>query len=172
MLIHRPPETGAGEELWRGLMRVKKEGLAKEIGVSNYSLKLIETLVDATGEAPAVNQIEWSPFGYSDDMQSYCQQHKIIIQDYSPLTRTKRLYDEPLKEIAQKYNKTSAQVLVRWNLQGGTVPLPKANQTEHLKENMHVYRLPGNLSCPYQGIDTGGGSGRLFAARTLRSLFG
>jgi diketogulonate reductase-like aldo/keto reductase len=139
MLIHRPPDTGAGEELWYGLMRAKKEGLARDIGVSNYSSQLIETLIDATGETPTINQIEWSPFGYSDDMLKFCQQHKIIIQAYSPLTRTKRLDDESLSAIASKYDKTSAQVLIRWNLQRGTVPLPKANQREHLKENMHVF---------------------------------
>jgi len=139
MLIHRPPDTGPGEDLWRGLMRAKKEGLARDIGVSNYSLKLIKALIDATGDTPTVNQIEWSPFGYSDDMLNYCQEHKIIIQAYSPLTRSKRLDDESLTTIASKYDKTSAQVLIRWNLQRGTVPLPKANQREHLKENMHVF---------------------------------
>jgi diketogulonate reductase-like aldo/keto reductase len=72
-------------------------------------------------------------------MLKYCQQHKIIIQAYSPLTRTKRLDDEGLKAIASKYNKTPAQVLIRWNLQRGTVPLPKANQREHLKENINVF---------------------------------
>lgn len=139
MLIHRPPDAGAGEELWDGLIRAKKEGLAKDIGVSNYSSKLIAELIDATGETPAVNQIEWSPFGYSDDMLKYCRQHKIIIQAYSPLTRTKRLDDESLKAIASKYGKTPAQVLIRWNLQRGTVPLPKANQEDHLKENFDVF---------------------------------
>jgi len=139
MLIHRPPNTGAGGELWHELMRAKKEGLARDIGVSNYSLKLIEALIDATGETPTVHQIEWSPFGNSEDMLKYCQQHKIIIQAYSPLTRTKRLDDEGLRAIASKYNKTPAQVLIRWNLQRGTVPLPKANQREHLKENINVF---------------------------------
>ena len=139
MLIHRPPDSGAGEDLWAGLIRAKKDHLVRDIGVSNYSLKLIETLIDATGETPTVNQIEWSPFGHSDDILKYCQQHKIIIQAYSPLTRTKRLDDEALRTIASKYDKTSAQLLIRWNLQRGTVPLPKANQIEHLKENMHVF---------------------------------
>ena len=72
-------------------------------------------------------------------MLKYCQEHKIIIQAYSPLTRTKRLDDASLTTIASKYDKTSAQVLIRWNLQRGTAPLPKANQIEHLKENMHVF---------------------------------
>jgi diketogulonate reductase-like aldo/keto reductase len=139
MLIHRPPETGAGEELWHGLIRAKNEGLARDIGVSNYPIRLIETLSDAIGETPTVNQIEWSPFGHSVDMLTFCQQHKIIIQAYSPLTRTKRLDDQSLNTIATKYNKTPAQLLLRWNLQRGTVPLPKANQRGHLNENIRVF---------------------------------
>jgi 2,5-diketo-D-gluconate reductase A len=139
MLIHRPPRAGAGEDLWRGLIRAKEDGLAKDIGVSNYSIDLIDELIDATGEVPTVNQIEWSPFGYSDGMMRYAQEKKIVIQAYSPLTRTRRLRDETLAGIATKYRKSPAQVLVRWNLQRGTVPLPKANQRQHLEENIAVF---------------------------------
>ncbi|WP_353644387.1 aldo/keto reductase [Mesorhizobium sp. WSM2239] len=139
MLIHRPPRTGAGEDLWRSLIRAKADGLAKDIGVSNYSIELIDTLIDATGEVPTVNQIEWSPFGYSDGMLRYAQEKHIAIQAYSPLTRTRRLRDETLAGIAAKYGKSPAQVLIRWNLQRSTVPLPKANQRQHLEENIDVF---------------------------------
>jgi diketogulonate reductase-like aldo/keto reductase len=139
VLIHRPPPSGAGEDLWRGLIRAKQDGLCRDIGVSNYSSKLINALIDITGEVPTVNQIEWSPFGHSDDMYDYAKKNNIVIQAYSPLTRTKRLDDETLSEIAAKYAKSTAQVLIRWNLQRGTVPLPKANQLEHLKENIDVF---------------------------------
>jgi 2,5-diketo-D-gluconate reductase A len=69
-LIHRPPPSGAGEALWRGLMRARDEGLVRDIGVSNYSAKLVDTLAEATREMPVVNQIEWSPFGFSDAFAS------------------------------------------------------------------------------------------------------
>lgn len=139
MLIHRPPKTGAGEELWRGLMRAKEDGLTRDIGVSNYSTELIDALIDATGEVPAVNQIEWSPFGHSEDMLRYATERHIVIQAYSPLTRTKRLLDKTLAEIAANYIKSPAQVLIRWNLRRGTVPIPKANQRQHLEENIDVF---------------------------------
>jgi 2,5-diketo-D-gluconate reductase A len=139
MLIHRPPQSGAGENLWLGLMRAKKDGLAKDIGVSNYSIELIDALIEATDEVPTVNQIEWSPFGHSDAMLRYSREKNIIVQAYSPLTRSKRLNDERLARIAAIYGKTPAQVLIRWNLQRGTVALPKANQQEHLKENIDVF---------------------------------
>lgn len=139
MLIHRPPPRGAGEELWEGLIRAKKEGITRDIGVSNYPTELIDRLIDASGQVPTVNQIEWSPFGHSKDMIKYCNDREIIIQAYSPLTRCKRLEDKTLIELTEKYNKTSPQILLRWNLQLGTVPLPKANKREHLEENIDVF---------------------------------
>lgn len=139
MLIHRPPFTGAGEWLWEGLMRARDEGLARDIGVSNYSTELIDRLVAASGEFPAVNQIEWSPFGHSNQMKRYCEKNNIIIQAYSPLTRATRLDDETLVQTASKYGKTTAQILMRWNLQQNYVPIPKANQRRHLEENINVF---------------------------------
>jgi 2,5-diketo-D-gluconate reductase A len=139
MLIHRPPPRGAGEELWRGLIRAKKEGLARDIGISNYSTKQIETLIETLGEVPAVNQIEWSPFGHSESMLRFCKDRDIVIQAYSPLTRAERLEDDGLRTISTKHQKTAAQVLIRWNIQRGTIPLPKANQKDHLRENIDVF---------------------------------
>lgn len=139
MLIHRPPPQGVGEELWRGLIRARDEGLVRDIGVSNYSVEQIERLAEATGEMPTVNQIEWSPFGHSQEMLAFCQQNRIVIQAYSPLTRKKRLDNDVLDELSKKYGKTEAQLLIRWNLQLGTVPLPKANSREHLQENINVF---------------------------------
>jgi 2,5-diketo-D-gluconate reductase A len=139
ILIHRPPPSGAGEDLWRGLLRARQEGLARDIGVSNYSIDLIEELIRATGENPVVNQIEWSPFGHSGEMLRFSRENGIIIQAYSPLTRSKRLDDGRLARIAAKYGKTPAQIMIRWNLQNGTVPLPKANRQDHLMENLGVF---------------------------------
>ncbi|WP_268875491.1 aldo/keto reductase [Brucella cytisi] len=139
VLIHRPPEGRVGTELWEGLIKAKKEGLALDIGVSNYSVSLIPSLIDATDESPVVNQIEWSPFGHSDQMLAFCKEQGIVIQAYSPLTRTTRLDNEDLVRIASKSEKTAAQIILRWNLQTGTVPLPKANKRQHQQENIDVF---------------------------------
>lgn len=139
MLIHRPPPSSAGEDLWQGLMHARDEGLTKDIGVSNYSTEQVQGLIDDSGEAPAVNQIEWSPFGHSADMMEYCNGNGIVIQAYSPLTRSERLDDDLLNSLAAKYSKSPAQLLIRWNLQIGTVPIVKANQPQHLKENLNVF---------------------------------
>lgn len=135
VLIHRPPASGAGLALWQGLIRARNDGLARDIGVSNYSIAQIEALADAAGEVPVVNQIEWTPFGWSPQMLAYCRGRGIVIQAYSPLTRAVRLGDPRLARIAARYGKTSAQILIRWAIQSGVVPLPKANQRIHLREN-------------------------------------
>jgi len=136
MLIHRPPRSGAGVDLWEGLIRARDEGLARDIGVSNYTIGQMEELTRATGETPSVNQIEWSPFGWSPDMLHWCRERGVVIQAYSPLTRGRRLGDPRLREIAAEIDRTPAELLLRWNLQLGTVPLPKATQHDHLVENL------------------------------------
>jgi 2,5-diketo-D-gluconate reductase A len=139
MLIHRPPPEGAGVELWNGLIRAREEGLATDIGVSNYTLAQIDALVNATGETPVVNQIEWTPFGWSPEMLDGCRERGIVIQGYSPLTRARRLDDERLSALAEKHGRTPAQLLLRWSLQQGVVPLPKANRGEHMEENLGAF---------------------------------
>lgn len=139
MLIHRPPPTGAGEALWEGLIQAKDEGLVKDIGVSNYSIPLMQRLISFSEEVPVVNQIEWSPFGYSPEMMQYAKENQIIIQAYSPLTRATLLDDSTLVAVASKYDRSPAQILIRWNLQFGSVPIPKANQKKHLDENLDVF---------------------------------
>ena len=140
MLIHRPPPTASGsEQIWEQLIKAREDGLAKDIGVSNYSIEQIEALAESTGIWPAVNQIEWSPFGHSEEMLDFCNDNEIIIQAYSPITRQEKLEDERLTRLAEGYNKTPAQILIRWNLQLGTVPLPKANSQQHLRENIDVF---------------------------------
>jgi 2,5-diketo-D-gluconate reductase A len=139
MLIHRPPQHGAGEELWAGLLRARAEGLARDIGVSNYTTEQMSRLYDGSGEMPAVNQIEWTPFGWSREMLDFCNNEGIAIMAYSPLTRGDRLSDDRLEDIAQTYGKTPAQLVLRWSLQRGAVPIPKANKEEHLRENLDVF---------------------------------
>ena len=148
-LIHRPPSNGAGELCWQGLRRAKREGLVHDIGVSSYSIDSIEDLVYRTGEMPAVNQVEWSPFGHSPRMLDFCRDNDIVIQAWSPLTRASRLNDDKVAAMAARYGKTPAQLLIRWNLQLGVAPLPKANHVQHQRENLNVFDfeiLPADMA--------------------------
>jgi len=88
-----------------------------------------------------VNQIEWSPFGHSPRMLDFCRENEIAIKAWSPLTRARRINDDKVAAMAARYGKTPAQLLIRWNLQLGVVPLPKANHVQHLRENLNVFHF-------------------------------
>jgi len=139
VLIHRPPKEGLHEKAWDGLRRAKRDGLVHDIGVSSYSIHQIEELVYRSGEMPAVNQIEWTPFGHSPSLLDFCRDNGILIQSWSPLTRAERLNDDRISGMAARYGKTPAQLLLRWNLQQGVVPLPKANHVQHQRDNLSVF---------------------------------
>lgn len=139
ILIHRPPAYSAGEDLWRGLIRAKEDGITRDIGVSNYSIEQINQLIRSSGYIPAVNQIEWSPFGHSLEMLEYCRDNDIIIQAYSPLTRENRTGQGILRGMARRYAKTPEQIILRWNIQLGTVPVPKSVNSQHQKENLDIF---------------------------------
>jgi diketogulonate reductase-like aldo/keto reductase len=139
VLIHEAPESGVGEELWRGLMRARDAGKTRDIGVCSYKISQLAELADKTGEMPAVHQLEWSPFGHSLDMLNFCLANQIQLQAYCPLMHGKRLDDGRLSSIASKYDKTPAQLILRWNLQHGIVPLPKAGRADHQQENLDIF---------------------------------
>ena len=140
-LLHRPPPEGAGEHLWEQLLQIREQGLACDVGVSNYGVDELEELAAATGEIPVVNQVEWTPFGWSPELLEYCREREIALQGYSPLTRAERLGDERLVELAEVCGGTPAQLLLRWALEQRVVPLPKANRREHLVENLGAFEL-------------------------------
>jgi 2,5-diketo-D-gluconate reductase A len=138
-LVHRPPADGSGERLWAGMIRALEEGLTREIGVSNYSPEQINHLTEASSERPAVNQIEWSPFGHSDAVLAHAKRNGIVVQAYSPLTRQERLDNGEVAGIAKRHGKTPAQVLLRWSIQSGAAPVPKAARPEHREEDLDVF---------------------------------
>lgn len=126
-------------ESWKALNTLKSNGRCRSIGVSNFMIHHLIELIDSTGIIPAVNQIEFSPFLYQQDLLHFCQKNKIIVESYSPLTAGKRLNDEVLIQIAAKHVKTPAQILIRWNLQHNLVPLPKSKTPKRILENSLVF---------------------------------
>jgi 2,5-diketo-D-gluconate reductase A len=138
-LLDAAREHDAVEMAWQGLRRARRDGLAHDIGVAGGSIDGVEELVYRTGEMPAVNQLEWSPFGHSPRMLDFCRDNGILILAARPLTHAHRLNDDKVGAMAARYGKTPAQLLIRWNLQLGVVPLPKANHVQHLRENLNVF---------------------------------
>ncbi|MFW9902803.1 MAG: aldo/keto reductase [Candidatus Thorarchaeota archaeon] len=136
-LIHWPV-TGY-LETWRALEKLLEEGKARAIGVSNFMRHHLENLISEADIIPAVDQVEFTPYLYLKDLYDYCREKRIIIEAYSPLTRGKKLDDPRLLEIAKKYNKTPAQILIRWGLQLDLVSLPKSKHLRWIIENSQIF---------------------------------
>ena len=136
-LIHWPSDGGADVQMWQALIDANKQGLARAIGVSNYSLDMVDELVTATGVTPAVNQIEWSPLLYDQAVVDGHRQRGIVLEGYSAL-RGGTLDHPRIVEIAERHGKSPAQVIIRWHLQHGIVVIPKSVKRERIVENAQV----------------------------------
>ena len=137
-LIHWPVEEKL-HETWKAMVDIAEKGLSRAVGVSNYTIRLLEELKQQSNVVPAVNQVEFTPFLYQKELLQYCQQQGIQLESYSPLTRGRKLTDERLLSIGDKHGKSSAQVLLRWNLQHGVVIIPKSITHERIIENANLY---------------------------------
>lgn len=137
-LIHWP-QPGTRNETWRALMNLYDEKKTRSIGVSNYTIHHLEELIHNFPLKPMVNQVEFSPYLYQKELFKYCLKRSIIIEAYTPLVRGRKFDDPKLIELAKKYSKTPAQILIRWAIQVGTVVLPKSIHPERIKENSEVF---------------------------------
>jgi diketogulonate reductase-like aldo/keto reductase len=143
-LIHWPVQGNSSNsiEVWRAMVSLLREGKARAIGVSNYTVDdLKEILQDSdVVVVPAVNQVEFHPFLYQKELLGFCEKSTIQLEAYSPLTRGKKLNHPTILAVAKKYgNKTPAQVLIRWSLQHGLVVIPKSIHEDRIRENSQVF---------------------------------
>jgi 2,5-diketo-D-gluconate reductase A len=136
-LIHWTEGGSAHEDLWQVLLEAKKEGRARDVGVSNYSPDQIDRLTDASGQQPAVNQIEWAPTLYDEELARWHERQGIVLEGYSALKNTD-LDDPVLREVAEAHGVTTAQVLLRWHLDHGFVAIPKSVTPERIAANFAV----------------------------------
>ena len=137
-LVHWPVKALRSES-WKALEHLYNQGVCRAIGVSNYMIWHLEELLSSCEVVPAVNQVEFSPFLYQRDLLDFCNQKGIQLEAYSPLTKGKKLNDDVLKAIASKYERTAAQVLIRWALQHNLVVIPKSADPGRIKENADVF---------------------------------
>ena len=124
-LIHWPPGGRARPDVWERLVELQADGLARDVGVSNYSLRQLDELERATGRLPAVNQIEWSPALFDRDVLEGHRSRGVQLEGYSPL-RTTNLREPRLVQIAQEHAVTPAQVVLRWHVEHEVVAIPKS----------------------------------------------
>ena len=137
-LIHWPVES-LMHETWKAMREIAQKGLSRSVGVSNFTIRLLEELKTESDFIPAVNQVEFHPFIFQEELLGYCRKAGIQLEAYSPLTRGRRLDDPRLVEIAEKYKKTTAQILLRWNLEHGVVTIPKSVTPSRIRENAALY---------------------------------
>jgi 2,5-diketo-D-gluconate reductase A len=140
-LIHRPPGGGASPGTWRRFLELQSEGLVRAVGVSNYSLEQIDELERATGQLPAVNQIEWSPALYDAQTQAGHVRRGVQLEGYSPL-KTMDLRGERLVRIAAAHGVTPARVVIRWHVEHEVVVIPKSSDPARIAENADVFGFP------------------------------
>jgi diketogulonate reductase-like aldo/keto reductase len=126
-------------ETWRALENLYKSGRIKAIGVSNFLPHHLEPLLGDCQIMPMVDQIEFHPGYMQQETVDYCKQKNIIVEAWAPLGRGRLLENETLKSIATKYNKSAAQVCIKWCLQHGTLPLPKSVTPQRIKENLDIF---------------------------------
>ncbi|RDW73530.1 aldo-keto reductase-5 [Coleophoma cylindrospora] len=139
-LLHSPYGGKAKRlECWRAVEDAIAEGEIRAGGVSNYGVKHLQELLDSKPKIkPAVNQIEVHPFNTRTDITSFCQQNDITVEAYAPLARAMRMRHPQVVKLSKKYGCTPAQLLVRWSLQHGYVPLPKSVKEKRIVENADI----------------------------------
>ncbi|WNC16380.1 aldo/keto reductase [Brevibacillus brevis] len=137
-LIHWPVE-GKYKDAWRALETIYKEGRVRAIGVSNFHVHHLQELLKDAEIVPMVDQVEFHPRLAQKELRAFCQEHNIQMEAWSPLMQGQLLDNPVLKEIADRHQKSVAQVIIRWDLQSGVVTIPKSIKEHRIVENANVF---------------------------------
>ncbi len=137
-LIHWPV-AGKYKDTWRALERLYNENLIRSIGVSNFLQHHLEDLLTSAAIVPMVNQMEFHPYLVQQDLLDYCKKHGIQYEAWSPMMQGKIFAMDIFKEMAKKYQKSIAQIVLRWDLQKGVVTIPKSSKKERIVSNADIF---------------------------------
>lgn len=137
-LIHWPPRGRAGPQVWKEFVALRDEGKTRAVGVSNYSVAMIDELARASGVQPAVNQIRWGPSLYDASQLAQHRDRGVVLEGYSPF-KTTDLSHPVLADIAARHGVTPAQVVIRWHIDHDIVVIPKSADPERLATNFDVF---------------------------------
>ncbi|SFS14973.1 Aldo/keto reductase [Microbacterium sp. cf046] len=140
-LIHWPnPSVDKYVDTWRAMIDLRGSGQVRSIGVSNFTEAMLTRLIDETGVAPAVNQVELHPYFPQGALRAFHAEHGIRTESWSPLARrTELLQEQVLQEIAEIQGITPTQVVLRWHVELGSTPIPKSADPERQRENADVF---------------------------------
>ena len=137
-LIHWPvPLISA--RYWRQLESLHAQGLARAIGVSNYGRDHLQAIARSGAATPAVNQVQFSPFRFRRQLLDYCLEHGIVFEAYSPLERGRAVSDPAVVQVAERLDRSPAQVLLRWAIQHQAVVIPKSTREDRIRSNALVF---------------------------------
>jgi diketogulonate reductase-like aldo/keto reductase len=139
-LVHWPPNGRAAPRVWEQFVLAQQDGLARAIGVSNYSFDQIDELTQATGVTPQVNQIRWGPPLYDRNVVAGLERRGVVLEGYSPF-KVSNLKDPTLVSIASEHDATTAQVIVAWHVAHGFVVIPKSSHRERIVANAAGVRI-------------------------------
>jgi diketogulonate reductase-like aldo/keto reductase len=137
-LIHWPPAGRAAPPMWQEFLEARGRGQARAVGVSNYRTDQVDELIRATGQAPSVNQIPWSPSQHDTRLLGDASDRGVVVEGYSPLKGT-RLTDPVLTGIARAHEVTAAQVVLRWHVEHGIPVIPKSSHPDRIKQNLDLF---------------------------------
>lgn len=142
-LIHWPKNNDKqlNIETWKALEKIYKDGKAKSIGVSNFLKHHLEIILDNCEVIPSVNQIEYHPGLMQEETVDFCKKQGIVVEAWAPLGKGKMLENEILKNISEKYNKSVAQICLKWCIQNEIIPLPKSSDRERMKQNLDLFNF-------------------------------
>lgn len=139
-LIHWPlPSKGKYVETWKALEKLYKDGRVRAIGVSNFKIHHLEDILASCEIKPMVNQVEYHPRFNQKELHEFCKKNAIQLEAWSPLMQGDLLTEPVLVEIANKYNKSTAQVIIRWDIQTEVVTIPKSTKPHRIAENADVF---------------------------------
>ena len=138
-LIHWPlPNNGTYLDTWRALIKLRDDGRAKSIGVSNFTVPTLRRIIDETGVVPTINQIELHPRFQQRELRDFHGTHGILTESWSPLGRG-AINDAVIQAIAAKHGKTPAQIILRWHLENDLVVIPKSATPSRIRENFDLF---------------------------------
>lgn len=137
-LIHWPV-VGSYKAAWKALHQVQQSGRARAIGVSNFMVHHLKDILADGPTLPAVNQVEFHPYLFLPDLLEFCKAHDIQLEAWSPLAKGQVAADPRIQKLAEKYQRTPAQIVLRWDLQHGIVTIPKSTHAERIAENTRIF---------------------------------
>lgn len=157
-IVHWP--QGGPTWAWEGMQAAKERGYARSIGVSNFSVADLDAVLELGGEQPVVDQVQFSPFEFRRGLLEEADRRDVALEAYSPLGTGRHLDDPAVGLIAERLDRSPAQVLIRWALQRDIIVLPKSIHRERIEANAQVFdfRLSGEDMATLDGLDRTGGT--------------